>query len=234
MSEDLTARSRALWNEHAKQHPGDLYAQVRRTINGRPVDDDQIALIVRAVEEALNLKRDDYLLDLCCGNGFLSDRFFALCKGGVGVDFSDVLVQTAREHFGENPSREFVCSDVLTFALEEPRPERFSKILCYGSLQYLPDELVARLLDALQRRFVRVTRFMIGNHVDREKLGEFFYERSYVQGIEDETVSALGRWRTESELRRLAEAAGWRVTFSRMPGEFYGARYRFDAVLSRR
>ncbi len=225
--------SRDLWNAHASRHAGDLYAQVRRTVNGRPVDDEQIDMIVSAVVAGLDLQSDDVLLDLCCGNGFLSDRFFARCAGGVGVDFSEVLIATAKEHFELSPGSTFVCSDVLSFVSNVERPQQFSKIVSYGSLQYIADAEVAELLTVVHERFTAASRFMVGNHLDREKAREFFYESSYVPGIEEDTLTALGRWRSKEEFSALARSAGWRVRYHHMPSTFYGAAYRFDAVLER-
>src|ERR1700730_11993251 len=58
---------------HARSVAADAYwKQIRRTVNGEPVDEAQIGLIVNAITDALSLRRDDLVLDLACGNGALS------------------------------------------------------------------------------------------------------------------------------------------------------------------
>ena len=54
--------------------PGDLWGQVRRHAAGQPIDEEQIALTVGAIHDALQLQPKDVLLDLGCGNGALSAR----------------------------------------------------------------------------------------------------------------------------------------------------------------
>lgn len=64
-----------------KEHPktvaqDDFWAQVKRTVNGQPVSQEQIDMIVARVKSGLILQRGDKLLDLACGNGALSRYFF--------------------------------------------------------------------------------------------------------------------------------------------------------------
>ena len=63
--------------------PDDYWGQVKRTINGVPVGQDQIDLILRAIVDGLDLQASDSLLDLCCGNGALSRLLFDRCAGQI-------------------------------------------------------------------------------------------------------------------------------------------------------
>jgi hypothetical protein len=47
---------------------------VRRTVGGKPVDEEQIGLIVGAIRQALACRPADVVLDLACGDGALSER----------------------------------------------------------------------------------------------------------------------------------------------------------------
>lgn len=80
--------------------PEDFWVQVKRTVKGQPVSQDQIDMIVSAMTAALDLSPDDILLDLGCGNGALTTYFFHRCRGGLGVDFSEFLISVARRNFG--------------------------------------------------------------------------------------------------------------------------------------
>src|SRR5262245_10350175 len=52
--------------------PDDYWGQVKRTVGGQPVSQEQIDLIVAAVKRGLQLGPEDTLLDICCGNGALT------------------------------------------------------------------------------------------------------------------------------------------------------------------
>jgi SAM-dependent methyltransferase len=224
---------KVLYDDYARTcDPGDLLGQVRRTIGGQPVDENQVEMIVEALLLYLELKPDDILLDLCCGNGLLTNRVFERCAGGVGVDMGEYLISIARKHFEKTPCRKYVVSDVESFVDNELEPERFTKALCYASFAYLSNESAGRVLNALRHRFHNITRLVLGNLPDKAMSRAFFDAKSYVDGIEDDHETVLGRWRTETEVKQLAEAAGWKIKISRMAQGYYAAHYRFDALLT--
>lgn len=213
--------------------PTDFWGQVKRTVNGVPVSEEQIQLIVDAVLAALSLQNDDVLLDLCCGNGALTDRLLCYCSSGLGVDFSPYLINVAKSNFENLPTREFVLQDIVTFCETCQSKERFTKAFCYGSFSYLDPESAKAFLGALNKKFRNISRVFIGNLPDRDKVFEFFSDKNYFQGIEEKPDSSIGIWRSQSEFQLLAEQCGWHVEFSRMPTNYYAAHYRYDVVLTR-
>ncbi len=222
----------SFYKEHPKTcAPKDYWRQVARTRDGEPVGEDQIQMIVDGVLAGLELSAADVLLDLCCGNGALSDRIFARCNGGLGVDFSPALIEVAKRDF-ERPDRVYVLEDVLAFIERTPDTARFTKALCYGSFMYLPEDVAEGVLRTVGARFAGVTRLMIGNLPDRHKARQFLgpYHRP---GIEDDPEAATGIWRTEEEFADLANRCGWDCSFTRQPPGFFAAGYRYDAVLTR-
>ena len=222
----------SFYKEHPKTcEPDDFWGQVKRTVNGKPLPTEQIDMIVHAVCDGLELQAEDWLLDLCCGNGALTARFFARCKGGVGVDFSEFLIGVAREHFARRKQETFLLDDAVHFVETCPEPERFSKAVCYGSWQYLPREDSMRLLAALRQCVPNIRRLFLGNLPDKRKLHDFFGDR-YEAGIEDIADSPIGVWWSPDEMRALAQRLGFTVEIRTMPEAFYAAHYRFDAVLT--
>lgn len=212
--------------------PKDYWGQVKRTEGGKPVDAEQIEMIVSAISDGLALDEQDFLLDLCCGNGALSDLIFARCQGGVGVDFSDYLIQIARQDFQRLPERRYELGSVNDYLRSEAHPERFTKALCYGGFMFFDAAMSRDFLLELRRRFPRVDRLFLGNLPDKARMGTFFREGEYQPGIEDDPCSPIGIWRTEQEFSALAAECGWHARFSRMPETFYAAKYRYDAVLT--
>jgi SAM-dependent methyltransferase len=213
--------------------PDDFWSQVKRTVNGRPVSEDQIDMIVDAVTAGLDLQEDDILLDLCCGNGALSTRFFEKCHGGLGVDFSESLIQIAKSNFEQLPNRIYKLGDVVEYLHNETNPDVYTKILCYGSFAYLDSYQAKKFLQLCFNRYRRASILYIGNCPDKEKINQFFTDQTYIDGIENEANSAIGIWRTKKEFGEIAEAAGWIPLFYTMPEPFYASQYRYDVILMR-
>lgn len=228
MSEKLRKRYNALARA-AK--PDDFLGQVRRTLGGKPIGEEQFNMILRAIEEGLDLRGGDVLLDLGCGNGLISHSIFERCAGGTGVDISDELVRIAKRNFENAPGRQYLCSDIVTYTAKAGDPAAYSKALCYGVFNHLNDAAAHELLLNLRARFTSLLRFFIGSLPDRDRLHDFFYPDAYVPGIEDDPESTLGLWRSQRDVEELAAAAGWTTSFSTMPRTFYASHYRFDAIL---
>jgi len=212
--------------------PDDFWGQVRRTVHGKPVGEDQITMIVDAVTDGLQLSPEDHLLDLCCGNGALSTRLFSRCSGGTGVDFSEVLIEVAQRNF-QKPGRDmYLLEDVNRYLAECKDPERFAKAMCYGSFQYLPGAIAESVLRSLRIRFTGLQRVFLGNLPDRDRIAKFFVDTPVPEGVADDPGSPVGIWRSQAKFSQLAAATGWDVTFRQMPADYYAAHYRYDAVLT--
>lgn len=211
----------------------DFWGQVKRTVGGRPVDESQIAMIVDAVVDSLRLSPKDVVLDLACGNGALSARLYPLCGELLGVDYSDYLISVALEYFADPPRRHFICQDAASYVESEPNPERFTKVLCYGSFAYLSVEDAVLTLENLHRRFSSVQRVFIGNLPDLARASAFYRRSMPAVSVLTDPTSAIGIWRTEDQMAQVAAACGWEAEFRRMPDGWYGSHYRYDALLTR-
>jgi len=222
------------YKEHPKTcRPDDFWGQVKRTVNGTPVSQEQIDMIVDAVVAGLELNRNDTLLDLCCGNGALSTLLFKHCKGGLGVDFSEYLISVANNYFATSPNQTYILQDVIEFCEHPVTPHKFSKMLCYGSFSYLEHEKSELLLCLLNKHFPSLERVFIGNCPDKSLLMDFCGSRTFAPGTENEPDSPIGVWRTQEEFISLANRCGWQATFHKMPSQYYAAHYRYDVILSK-
>lgn len=221
----------AFYDEFAKKcDETDFWGQVRRTVNGKPVPQEQIDLIVEQMTDALDLRADDVLLDICCGNGALSTRFFEKCAGGLGVDYSETLIEVARKYFAAQPSVTYRVGDAKAYLSSESETARFTKAIIYGSISYFPRSEAEALLTVMRQRFANVSRLVVGNVADMNRLHDFFGDR-YEDGIEERPDSAIGVWWSRRDFAAMAKRAGWSTEIMQMPENFYASRYRFDAVL---
>lgn len=228
-----TASNRSFYKQHPTTcAPDDYWGQVKRTVNGRPVGPEQIGMITDQVSRGLDIRDSDILLDLCCGNGALTSLFFSRCAGGLGVDFSEPLVQVAKTTFMRRPTENFILQEAVDFVRSYSAPRRFTIALCYGAFSFFTLAEAETLLAVVYGRFSAVRRLFLGNLPDRTRAQAFFGER-YRTNIEDDPGSALGVWHNIEDLLAMAERCGWRAEVLRMPPAFYAAHYRYDLVLTR-
>lgn len=211
--------------------PDDFWGQVKRTVKGQAVTQEQINIIVNAIRDGLHFKQTDILLDIGCGNGALTKFFFPLCSGVLGVDFSTVLISVAKKNFERAPSFLFIESDMLDYITTENAPNRFTKILCYGAFQYLNYDTAKKVLAHIKNRFINVECFFIGNLPDKDKIKSFYPPETDYSALVNDNLSPLGIWRTKSEFAKIGAEAGWKTEFRTMPNDFYASHYRYDVIL---
>lgn len=211
----------------------DFWRQVKRTVNGIPVSQEQIDMIVVAVRNALSFSLDDVLLDLGCGNGALSSYFFDNVHQLHGVDISEYLIGIAKEYFEDLPCFSFKKEDIVSFVENTVDTKKFTKCLFYGVFPYLSHKDARVVLDSLARRFHNLQTIFIGNLPDREKT-QFFYYKGIDFSLDlDNNNSPIGIWRSKKDFVQLAHKAGWQAEIHTINKDYYAAHYRYDMVLER-
>ena len=206
----------------------DFWRQVRRTVNGQPVSDDQIQLIVEQVRQGLDLQAGDRLLDVGCGNGALTAYFGSRVAATLGVDYSAYLIEVATQHF-VSPRLGFAelsIEQMITGRLQHA----YNKALLYGVSSYLGDDLLKALIGWYFDDHDGC--LFIGNVRDEQHATAFYKETRSAQELGDHTTS-IGKWRTRQWFMQLAQVLGLRASFMTMPPAFYLSTYYFDVVLTR-
>lgn len=230
---NLNKEKFSFYKEHPKTcEDDDFWGQVKRTVNGKAVSQDQIDLIVDAIVQGLDLKQQDTLLDLCCGNGALSSLLFDRCYGGLGVDFSEHLISIANKYFSKPTSQSYVLQDVVDFCESPINPEAFSKAICYGSFSFIEHNRAESMLCLLKSNFPNIERIFIGNCPDKDLMEEFLGDRQLEPGAECNPDTPIGIWRTGEEFIEMANRCGWNALIHKMPKQYYAAHYRYDVILS--
>lgn len=216
------------YTERPKQFErNDFWQQVRRTINGKPVDELQIQLIVRQIVSVLRLEPSDKLLDIGCGNGALSVRLEPHIGELLGVDLSEYLIDVALEYF--STSKMSFEQKRVEDIIGQPAFRKFNKGLLYGVSSFLDDETIARLVEWFIGQKTGV--LMFGNVRDRNLAAEFYGSEPDVTEL-DNVGSSMGKWRTRDWYEQLAASIGVKVQFFKMPAEFYAAKYYFDVLIT--
>lgn len=211
--------------------PDDFWGQVRRTVHGKPVPQEQIDMIFAMVRDALQFEPDDALLDLCCGNGVLGSAFFDEIGAYVGVDMSPYLIEVGEKNFQRLPTHIFKKDTAIAFCTDEQRPERFGKALWFSAFSYFSDADAARVLSLLRTRFTGLRRLFIGSLPDEEQAPAFWGERE-IPDLSEHT-SAIGKWRSRKNFLELVAGTDWKAEILESPCEYYQAHYRYNALLTR-
>lgn len=107
--------------------------------NGKQLDPRLESLIVLSGEVC-----NKNILDIGCGRGELTNRFFEMGANAVGVDYSKDAVSIARSTFAANLSDklQYVCEDVLTFSEES----KFQRIIMADVVEHIESSSLDKLL----------------------------------------------------------------------------------------
>lgn len=217
------------YEERAKsQGETNFWEQVRRTINGEPVGQDQIELIYKNIKLSLNLKENDKLLDIGCGNGALTDYFTNDVESIVGIDRSDYLISIANKYFNKK-NTDYICSDIADVRLNDIY-SKVNKILIYGVFSFLNDDIATGFFENINKN-KNIETIFIGNVRDRT-LASKFYKREVEDSELDDCTSSMGKWRDKSFFEKIAYNFNWKVKFTKMPKEFYANEYYYDVTFS--
>lgn len=221
-----------LHKEYPKQFErNEFWQQIKRTVNGKPVSEDEIELIVEQVVTQLDLSNHDHVLDLGCGNGALASRLFGNLQSYTGVDFSEYLLEIANEYFAPHDQVRYRAADIRSVESYANGLEQVNKVLCYGCIAYLSKEEVVCLLQNLRQFLPSLKKLFFGNIPRKEKASEFFLTRGISEYVLDDPTSAIGVWWEAGELERVAAQLGYIAKRSQMSAGFYGATYRFDLLM---
>lgn len=129
----------------------------------------------RAIIEALAALKPQRVLDVGCGEGWLTRALNARGIGAVGIDMVPKLIAHARELGGE-----FHVIDYAMLAAGEPPIGRFDAAVCNFSL--LGDDSVAGVLSALPRHLGKGGRLLIQTLHPKAACGELPYEDGWRAG----------------------------------------------------
>ena len=206
----------------------DFWRQVRRTINGKPVDETQINLIINQVCTILSLNKNDDLLDLGCGNGALTTRFSPYVSKIHGIDMSDYLIGVANEYF--STSKLTFESNTISAIIDQDRLKSYDKCLLYGVSSFLDDDLLEKLVFKFLQGGGK--SIFLGNVRDKVFANEFYGDNLSMHSLEDIT-SSMGKWRSKTWFSQIAKNGNFKVSYHKMKKDFYASKYYFDVLLQR-
>jgi len=228
---------RAFWEAYPRRFDEtEFRKQVGRTHGGGvPTSEAELARVMDQVVERLELGGHHRLLDLCCGNGYLTARLAAVAREVVGVDFSAPMLALARRHHAGH-GISYLEGSVLELDAVLDAGAAFDRVCMLESLHYFEPDQLAPLLEGLLRHTSSRAVVYLSGIPDAERKDRFFdtperwreYERRRAEGTD-----GMGHWWRGEEIEAGARALGLRCRILPQSPELHTAYYRFDAVLRR-
>ena len=215
------------YNEKAKTYKeNDYWRQVRRTINGSPVSEDQIKLIVYQISKLLNLNSEDNLLDLGCGNGALTNYFKEKVNISYGIDSSEYLINVAKSNF--QSSKNFYEKIGIEEFIDNKNFDAFNKVIIYGVSSFLEDNLIEKIFQFMASKSNK--KIMIGNVRDINAVDYFYKTRPKIEEL-NSCKTSMGKWRNIDWFKKTASKYNLTIKTYKMPKNFYASDYYFDLII---
>jgi cyclopropane fatty-acyl-phospholipid synthase-like methyltransferase len=228
------------WKEYYTKRPSsfgetEFLKQVHKTVAGQPITQAQFAAQLSDIQNALGLRNNDFVLDLCCGNGIITTEMSKICEAIVGIDFSETLIQIANK-YNKPENATYYCMSVLDIGIKSVAEKPFTKIYMYEALQHFAEDdlptLLARIVEVSSPSSVT----FLGGIPDVDKLWNFYdteERREEYRIKKSKNQEAIGTWWEKNKLVELCKQNQFQCEVLPQNPELHSAHYRFDVRLTR-
>jgi SAM-dependent methyltransferase len=214
----------------------DLFFEVGKTVNHRPISEEAFALSIDLIASHLELTRRDKLLELCCGNGLMTRRLAPLVSEVQAVDFAEHLIIRARK-FAAAQNVSYICADAIVHLKHLAQTREFipAKILLGDALSYFEPPELTEMLRAASALTANHFIFMATGVPCDELKWNFYDTPERVQRYEqnqlrpDNTNDGIGRWWRKEELESIGRDLSLKVIVREQPSPL--STFRVDAIL---
>ncbi len=190
------------------QTEDDLYLQVARTVNRKPITKEAFDKIIEQINEDLALTEEDVLVDFCCGNGLFTYELKDKVKQIIGIDFSQPIIDTANK-FRSAANITYCLGSVVDYmrSFRENQPGVVpNKYLMNDSLAYFSVSDLEGMLNGIKgvsEEFTFLTRGVPNdelkwNYYNTPERKQFYHE---LQAKGDLTNDGLGSWWKPAEVQ---------------------------------
>jgi cyclopropane fatty-acyl-phospholipid synthase-like methyltransferase len=228
------------WKKHFNEHPiifkeTEFLKQVEKTVFGQPITSAQFAAIISDIHNGLDIRSDDYILDLCCGNGIVTSEISKACRAVIGIDFSDPLINIAKK-YNKPENGTYFCMSVLDQNIKRLVSNPITKIYMYEALQHFEEGDLQRILELALEISSSNPVIFLGSIPDIDKLWEFYDtdERREEYKIRKSTnQEAIGTWWSRKYIADVCLDNGLECQFLSQNPLLHSAHYRFDVRLTK-
>lgn len=232
--QEHTMEWKNFWNNYpSKFEETEFLKQVEKTVSGKPISQDQFAALISDIKKALDVKEDDIVLDMCCGNGVITRVIAGVCNSIVGVDYSEPLIKVARKY--NNPGNViYFQKSILDQGLKNLHNRLFTKIYLYEALQHFDENDLPKILDAIREISTSNSVIFIGSIPDIDRLWNFYDtdERQKDYFIrKSKNEEAIGTWWQQNHVVDICSKNGYLCEVLPQNQKLHTAHYRFDVRL---
>ena len=217
------------YSKNIKESSGNLMRQVGKTVNGEPVDEKQVELISRSIKNNLNLNLKDKVLDLCCGNGLLTNKTAHYVDSVKGVDIHEDLINIARRNSAFNASYE--TGSALDYHYKD---KDYNKVYMYDAQFHFSHIEFKYGLKRIRDILNVGTKFLVGAILDAERLPTFLRNEedkaSYFDCL-DNNETFIGTWWNKEHIKKTCADLGLECKIIDIDDKSYMSHYRYDALI---
>jgi ubiquinone/menaquinone biosynthesis C-methylase UbiE len=214
------------WNTNSIVDKASAHEKVGRTIAGVPIAPEKWQAVLDDLEEQMELKPEDRLLDIGAGSGVISIPFSKKVKQVTALDVSEKLLAEMQN----KPGITTMVADARDMEFE---PGSFNKVVVYFAIQHFTEEETVKLMLRISKWLRPGGILYVGDIPDVNNKFLFFSKPEWQKAYFDSLVNAspaIGTWFHPDFFKYLGAYAGFNsVSVRQQPAEFINAHYRFDA-----
>jgi len=210
----------------------DYLRQVGKTIAGKTIDNSQFDLIVNSIIKNLKINSDDIVLDLCCGNGLITQKILQYCDRIEGIDYSKPLIDIAKSVHSPDYCN-YLNKSILDLHPDN-FPFKFSKVYMYEALQHFSQKQFEDILQIIFKITKPQAIIFLGSIPNKEKIWDYYNTFSRkLDYIKRKIINseAIGYWWNSNSVLEICNKFGMKCTVMNQNPELYTTHYRFDALI---
>ena len=219
------------WNENEIVNNANLYRQVGMTSYGRHPSIDEWNRLISEIHKLIDLRESDTVLDLCCGNGMISNSIAKSCQGIVAVDFSKKLLGN---FIPVSKKIHKINCDIRDIDFKN---EQFDSIIFSASIQHLSERESIVVIGKCNKWLKENGKLIILDIPDLKRKWNFYsnkkYRNNYISSIiKDELI--IGTWFDDQFMISVGHYFNFSKT-SVIEQDSYRINhsFRFDALLEK-
>lgn len=214
------------WKTNTIVNKATPHEMVGRTIAGVPIEEEKWNKVLLNLEQELNLKESDTLLDIGAGSGVISIPFAKKTKQVTAVDISDKLLSEMKSIQNitliEGDARE------LNFDSQS-----FDKIVIYFAIQHFTEEETTQLLQKCYNWLKPNGILYIGDIPDNSLKFNFFNNQERQKDYFNSLLTSkpiIGTWFQKDFFEYLGNFLGFsKSQIISQDVSYINAHYRYDA-----
>lgn len=226
------------WKKHFNQYAAlfeetEFLKQVQKTVSGQPITPAQFEAQMSDICKGLNINKNDFILDMCCGNGIITAEVSKICSAIIGLDFSEPLIKIAGK-YNKPENVKYFCMSILDQNIKSLASKLFTKIYMYEALQHFEEDDLQKILELVMAISGSKPVIFIGGIPDIDKLWEFYdtdERREEYRRRKSQNQEAIGTWWSRDYIADVCLQNGLECEFLPQNPILHSAHYRFDIRL---